>query len=121
MTEELPEDWPPFTLVGAAVLICAETAVEILAIGWRDNLRPALRVFLMLSVGLQFVFVHLALRRSAGAVLGLFLFQGTAVLAALAADVPLAARLALAAVALTSIGLLAASAHAFPTPELPRT
>ena len=115
------EAWPPLTLRAAAVLICAETAVEILTVGWRDNLRPALRVFVMLAVALKFVFVRLALRRSAGGVLGLFLFEGTAIIAALAMDAPIAVRLALAAVAITSIGLLAASAHAFPTPELPRT
>ncbi len=112
------EPFPPLTLRAAAGLVVAETAAELLVVAWRDQLTIALRVALMAAIALQLLFARLALRRSAGAVFGLLLSQLTAVLVAVGSGGPVWARSTLAVVAVTIAGLLLASAHAFPSPEL---
>src|SRR5690606_525140 len=97
-----------------------EALVEAVVVAGRSGLTPGLRVGLVLCIGLKGLFAWRALHRSHGAALGLFLLQGTTLVAAFGAvGAPSAVRLALAAAALASIGLLAASLHAFPAPQLP--
>jgi hypothetical protein len=119
------KDWVggqrPVALDGAALLITVETLVELLVIAWRTELTLGLRAVLMLCVGSKLLLVALARRVSAGAVLGLLLFEATSVVVALGAtSAPLAARLLLGANALAAMVLLGASAHAFPAPRLDR-
>ena len=112
----------PWTLPAAAALISVEAAIEVVVVSRRDELTPGLRVLLIAFLSLKWLFAWRAVRLSAGAALGLFLLQGTSVVAAIgASDAEPLVRLALAAVALTVIVLLAASLHAFPPPPLPPT
>lgn len=111
----------PVALDGAALLITAETLVELLVIAWRTELTLGLRGVLIVCIGTKLVLVALARRVSAGAVLGLLLFEATAVVVALgAASAPLGVRLLLGANAIAAMALLGASAHAFPAPRLDR-
>lgn len=110
----------PATLRIAAALVAVEAVVEAVVIARRDELTPGLRVMLLGFLSLKWVFAAGVLRLRAGAALGLFLIEGTSVVAALGAtDAPGAARLALAAAAVGAIVLLATSLHAFPEPDLP--
>jgi hypothetical protein len=112
---------PPRTLDAASVLVAGQALVELVVLAWRSQLTVEARVALGFVVALQFLLVWRMRRRSAGAVLGLMLFELSAVLvAAGASGWPLAARTVLAVTAVATIGLLAASAHAFPAPTLPR-
>ena len=111
----------PWTLGAAAGLVSLEALVEAVAVAGRSSLTPGLRAGLVLCIALKWAAAYGVLRRSAGAALGLLLLQGTTVVAAFGAvDSPAAARLALGVVAATSIALLLASLHAFPSPDLPR-
>lgn len=110
----------PTTLRLAAAVVAVEAVVEAVVIARRDELTPGLRVMLLAFLSLKWVFAAGALRLKAGPALGLFLLEGTSVLAALGAtDAPASARLALAGAAVAAIVLLARSLHAFPEPPLP--
>ncbi|MFP5256452.1 MAG: hypothetical protein ACLGI8_11460 [Acidimicrobiia bacterium] len=110
----------PWTLTAAAALVSVEALVEAVAVSGRSSLTPGLRTGLVLCIALKWAAAAGVLRRSAGAALALLLLQGTTVVAAFGAvDSPAALRLALGAVAVASIGLLLASLHAFPSPDLP--
>jgi hypothetical protein len=111
----------PGTLRAAAALISVEAVVEAAVIAHREELTQGLRVMLILFLSLKWVFSWRALKLKAGPMLGLFLLEGTSAVAALGAvHAPTGARLALAAAAVLACVLLAASLHAFPTPEIPR-
>ena len=110
----------PVTLVVAAGLCAVLAVVQVVFIAGRDELVPALRVFLALIAGSQLLLAWGLLRRSSGAALGVFLFEATALVAALAGGLGTgAARFLLAAGALAVIVLLALSLRAFPSPALP--
>lgn len=111
----------PWTLRAGAGLVSAEALVEALIVAGRTELTPGLRVILVLCVGLKWLFAWRILRLKAGAMLGLLMLEGTTIVAAFGAvDAAMGARVALGAVALTVIGLLSSSLHAFPTPTLPK-
>ena len=111
----------PWTLRAAAGLVSVEALVESVAVVGRTALTPGLRVLLVLCVSLKWLFAWRALRLGAGAALGLLLLEGTTVVAALGAtSSDVGARLALGGTAVTVIALVAASLHAFPSPELPK-
>lgn len=111
----------PATLRAAAGLVAAEALVEAVVIVRRDELTAGLRVMLLGFLSFKWLFAAGVLRLRAGSALGLFLLEGTSVVAAAGAtDAPPGARAALAASALAAIVLLAASLHAFPEPPLPR-
>lgn len=110
---------PPWTLRAAASLVSVEALVECVAVVGRTNLTPGLRAMLVVSLALKWLFAWRALRLSAGAALGLLLLEGTTVVAALGAvDTDALVRAALGATALSVIALVAASLHAFPSPDL---
>lgn len=117
MTEPAPR---PRSLVWAVDLLIIQAVVELAYVAGRSELTVGLRVALMVIVALQFVFASGALRQSAGSVLALFAFEGTAVLAAIAGDGALAVRGALASVSIAVIVLLAVSIASFPSPDLPK-
>jgi hypothetical protein len=111
----------PWTLRAAVVLVSVEALVEALLVAGRSELTPGLRVFLVLCVGLKWVFAWGVLRLHAGALFGLLLLEVTTVVAAAAAtEAPTGLRLALGGVALTVLVLLSSSLHAFPSPTLPK-
>jgi hypothetical protein len=111
----------PRSLRLAVGLVAAEALVEAVVVAGRSELTPGLRVGLVLCIALKWVFGWRVLRLGPGAMLGLLLLQGTTVVAAFGAvDAPLVARLALGAVASTSLVLLSSSLHAFPSPTLPK-
>jgi hypothetical protein len=110
----------PITLTAAAWLAVVLTLCELVYISGRSELTPGLRVMLCVMVGLQLVFAQRAASLSAGGVFGLFACEAMAVIAAIGASGPIAIRLALAAAAITTIVLLAASLHAFPSPSITR-
>ena len=115
-----PEAALPWTLRAAAGLVSAEALVEAVYVSGRDALTGGLRAALVLCVALKWVTAWRVLRRKPGAALALLLLEGTTVLAALGAvDASAPVRVALAAVALTVMGLLLASLHAFPSAPLP--
>lgn len=110
----------PSALRVAAAVVSVEAIVEAVVIARRDELTPGLRVMLVLFLSLKWVFAVGVVRLSSGAALGLFLLEGTSVVAALGAvDAPGGARLALAGSALLAIVLVASSLHAFPEAPLP--
>jgi len=111
----------PRTLRVAVGLVAVEALVEAVAVAGRAELTPGLRVGLILCISLKWGFGWRVLRLSAGAMLGLLLLQGTTIVAAFGAvEASMGARLALGAVALTSLVLLSSSLHAFPSPTLPK-
>jgi hypothetical protein len=111
----------PRTLRVAVGLVAVEALVVAVVVAGRSELTPGLRAGLVLCVGLKWVFGWRVLRLSPGAMLGLLMLQGTTIVAAFGAvEASGAARLALGAVALLSIGLLSSSLHAFPSPTLPK-
>ncbi len=110
----------PGTLRAAAAVISIEAVVEAVVIAHREDLTPGLRVILLLFLSLKWVFAWRAQKLRAGPALGLFLLEGTTAVASLGLHAPVPARLALGATAVLACGLLAASLHAFPTPELPK-
>lgn len=110
----------PTRLRIAVGVVAVETVVEAVVIARRDELTPGFRVLLLALLSLKLVFAAGALRLRAGPALGLFLLEGTSVLAAAGAtDATPGSRLALAGAALAVIVLLATSLHAFPEPPLP--
>ena len=114
------EGAPPFTLTAAAWLAVLLTLCELGFIAGRSEFTPGLRVMLCVMVGLQLLFAQRAASLSAGGVLGLFACEAMAVIAAIGARGPIGVRLALAAAAIGTIALLAASLHAFPSPSITR-
>jgi hypothetical protein len=110
----------PLTLSAAVWLSVLITLGELVFISLRSELTPGLRVMLCMMVGLQLVFAQRAAQLSAGGVFGLFACEAMAVIGAIGADGPLIVRLALAAAAIATIVLLAASLHAFPSPSISR-
>jgi hypothetical protein len=113
-------DLPPLTLRLAVAVVAVQALVEALAVSARTELTGALRVVLVLVVGLKLAFAWGARRRSPGAALGLLLAELTTLLAALGATgLGSGARLALGLSAALVIGLVLASLHAFPSPAPP--
>jgi hypothetical protein len=110
----------PLTLSVAVWLSVVITICELGFISVRSELTPGLRVMLCLMVGLQLLFAQRAAQLSAGGVFGLFACEAMAVVGAIGADGPVAVRLALAAGAIATIVLLAASLDAFPSPSISR-
>jgi hypothetical protein len=111
---------PPWSLRAAASVVSVEALAECVAVVGRTNLTPGLRAMLVVSLGFKWLFAWRVLRLSAGAALGLLLLEGTTVVAAFGAvDSGLLVRVALGSTALMVIALVAASLHAFPTPDLP--
>ncbi len=111
----------PWTLRAGVGLVAVEALVEAVVVSGRSELTPGLRGALVACVALKWLFGWRALHLSAGAMLGLLLLQGTTVVAALGAvEASGGARLTLGLVALTTIGLLSSSLHAFPAPTFPK-
>ena len=116
-----PPAAPPWTLRAAVAVVSIEALVEGLAVAGRTTLTPGLRGGLVLCIACKWLFAWRVLRLSPGAALGLLLFEGTTVVAALGAvDTDGLVRLALGGSALTVVALVLASLHAFPTPVLPK-
>lgn len=111
---------PPITLVAACWLAAAEGAAEVVHLAGRDELTPGLRVFVALIVGAKLPLARAALRLSSVGAMGLFLYEATSLTVAAVGGFDGTIRVVLAVVAFAVGGLLAASLHAFPTPELPR-
>jgi hypothetical protein len=112
---------PPWTLRAAAGVVSIEALAESMAVVGRTTLTPGLRSGLVLCVALKWLFAWRVLHLSAGAALGLLMLEGTSVVAAFGAvETDGLVRLALGGTALTVIGLLLASLHAFPSPALPK-
>lgn len=110
----------PWTLRAAAAAASGQALVESVAVAGRSSLTPGLRAVLVLCIGLTWLLAWRVLHLSAGAALGLLLLEGTTVVAAFGAvDAATGVRLALGGTALTILGLLFASLHAFPPPTLP--
>lgn len=110
----------PWTLIAAAGLVSVEALVECVVVAQRDELTPGLRAGLVACIALKGLAAWRILHRSAGAALLLLLLEATTVVAAFGAvDASTPARLGLGASALTVLVLVAASLHAFPSPELP--
>ena len=110
----------PAALRTAAALVAVEAVVEAVVIARRDELTLGLRVMLIGFLSLKWLCAGGILRLQAGAALGVFLLEGTSVVAALGAvDAPAGARLALAGSAGLAMVLVATSLHAFPEAPLP--
>jgi hypothetical protein len=105
-------------LKAAVALVVVETTVEIAVVMNSGRWTAAGRVAVSLCIALQYLFAWRALHRSAGAVLGLILWQISALLVAAGADWAPLARAALAAAALSTIVLLARATRTFPEPAL---
>ena len=121
MSAAAPPTPLPWSLRAAAGLVSVEALVEGVAVAARTALTPGLRVVLVLSLAMKWLFAWRVLRLSHGAALGLLLLEGTTIVAAFGAvDTDLFVRLALGGTALTVVVLLLASLHAFPTPALPK-
>ena len=114
-----PNEPVPLRLRFAAALATVLALGELVAVSTRTDLTPGLRVGLMLILALQLLFAARVTHRSAGSVLGLFAFNGMAVIAAIGSSAHLLLRLGLAAGALGVIVLLAMSLDAFPSPAPP--
>ena len=99
-------------------LTAALAAAEVVHVAGRDELVPGFRVGLAVVVAAQLPLAVLTARRVAAAALGLFVYQATTVLAAVAGGFG-ELRPALAAGAALGAVLLATSLHAFPSPNLP--
>jgi CDP-diglyceride synthetase len=111
----------PWTLRAAAAVIAVEALAEALAVAGRSNLTPGLRGALVVCIGLKWLLAWRVVHLSAGAALGLLMFEGTAIVAAFGAvATDLLVRLALGGTALVAIVLLACSLHAFPSPAMPK-
>lgn len=111
----------PWTLRAAASVVSIEALVESIVVIGRTSLTPGLRMGLIASIALKWAFAWWVVRLNPGAALGLFLLEGTTIVAALGAvDTSTPARVALGASALTVVVLLSASLHAFPSPTLPK-
>ena len=106
------------TLRAAATVAAIENTVLIAVVLLRGQGTAA---FYATVLAVKYVFCVLVVRRSAGAFLGLLLYEFAGLLGALLAP---KVRLELRAVELllsaTTIGLLIASARLFPTTQLPR-
>lgn len=118
-----PVPSPPSTAVPARLwlllpLTAVLAGVEVVHVATRDELVVGLRSFLVLVVAVQVPLAYLVGRRSAGAALATFVYEGTTIVAALVGGFG-ELRLALAAGAAVGMALLASSLHAFPTPTLP--
>lgn len=104
-------------LPAAAALAAAETALLIAAVIERGA--PGAGLFaIFLAVKLPFCWF--AARRRPGAYLGLLLWEGAAVVAAVTGAAPASLRAVEGVLALTVLALLLASARLFPTVELPK-
>ena len=114
------DDWPPPVLTAAVAVVAFETAAEIVLIAADDGRTVALRVALAASLALKLVFAGLLVRRSAGALLGLMLWEVTALLVAVAAtEWHAGLRIGLTVTAVVALVLLGAVARRFPSPSLP--
>jgi hypothetical protein len=112
--------WPPPELTPAVALVSFETTVEVIVVAARADYRPALRVALVLCIALKYAFAWFLGRRSAAALLGLVLWEVTAVLAAVASSGWHAGlRVGLAVIALATVVLLVRLVRAFPEATVP--
>jgi hypothetical protein len=119
MSEPAPVEAVPLRLRFAAALVTVQVLAELVAVSTRRDLTPGLRVSLMVILGLQLLFAAGITHRSAGSVLGLFTFNGMAVIAAIGSDAHLLLRAALAVSAVGVIVLLSMSLDSFPAPAPP--
>ena len=104
----------------AVTVVAFETAIEAVLVAADDDRTVALRVALVLTLGVKLLFAALLIRRSAGAALGLVLWEVTAVLVAVAAvEWHAALRAGLALTAVVNLSLLGAVVRRFPEPALP--
>lgn len=108
----------PTRLRAVVAVTLALVALELVHVAGRDDLVVAFRFGLGVVVAVQVALAVLAARRSAAAALGLFVYQATTVLAALAGGFG-ELRAVLAAGAVVAGMLLASSLHRFPSPALP--
>jgi hypothetical protein len=108
----------PLTLRVATGLAVMQTVGESIAIGWRDELKWPLRIALILVICTQIVFAAWARRYSPGAAFGLFAYQIATVVVAVASSAAPALRALLAASAVATFVLLAASLSAFPSADV---
>ena len=107
-------------LAPAIAVVSFETTVEVIVVAARGDFRPALRVALVLCIALKYVFAWFLGRRSAAALLGLVLWEVTALLVALASTGWHAGlRAGLAVTALVTLFLLVRVARAFPEATVP--
>ncbi len=111
----------PRTLAVAVALVSIETLAEAVFISGRSELTGGLRAMLISCVGLKWLFAWRILHRSAGAALGLLMFEATTIVAAFGSvEEGRATRVVVGATAASVIALVAASLHAFPSPSLPK-
>lgn len=116
-----PETELPLTLRAAVGLVSIEALAEAIWVAMRTELRPALRVVLVLCVGSKWAAAWGVTARRPGAALALLLLEGSTILAALSATESAdLARWALGVAALAVIVLLLLSLDAFPPPRLPQ-
>lgn len=110
----------PWTLHAAFWIVLVESLAECAFVVVRSTYGPGGKALVLVGFLTKIVLADRARKLSPGAVLGLFVFEVVGILVAIGADWVLEARLALVAAVVAVCSLLAASLHAFPTPELPR-
>ena len=107
---------PPWTLRRGRTCLRGESLVVV----GRTDLTVGLRVLLVLCVGLKWLCAWGILRLHAGAALGLLCSRARPSSPPSVRCRATGRRVALGVTALAVMALLAASLHAFPSPELPR-
>lgn len=105
-------DW---ALPAAAGMAALETTV---LIGVLALSGAPLAPFVIAALLVKYPFCYLLLKRSAGAYLGLLLWEGAGIMAALGAPAPVALRLLELGLAGATLALLLAAVRAFPAVEL---
>ncbi len=110
----------PWTLHAAFGLVLVESVAEGAFVVAREDYGPGGKALVLMAFVAKVAFAHLARRFSAGAVLGLLVFELVGILVAIGADWALGLRLALVANVVAVYVLVLASLRAFPEPELPR-
>jgi len=108
---------PPATVIAAVLGAVGLAVAEGVHVAGRDELRPAMRVFLVVVVSLQLPVAVLTLRRSSTGAMLLLLCAVTALVASLAGGLGSARAVAAAASTLV-LALLARSLRWFPGYEL---
>jgi hypothetical protein len=108
---------PPATLVAAVVGAVGLAVAEGVYVAGRDELRPAMRVFLLVVVALQLPLAVLTLRRSSAGAMLLLLCSVTALVASLAGGLG-PGRAAAAVASAVVLVLLARSLPWFPDYKL---
>ena len=117
---ETADGWPPFVVTLAAAAVTFETTIQAVLVAADDDRTVALRVALVLVLSMKVLFAALLVRPRPGPLLGLFLWELTSLLVAVAAtDWPAGLRVGQAVTALVTLGLLVGVARRFPSPSLP--